>query len=153
MPEWQVKALIELQDYYVRGALRGRRPNCEVAGTPERTMDRISYGKCRGISGTSVASIGKSRLFRVSSIETANWIGLRAGARRVRHCASPIWSTKPLLNISPQRDGNGESFFAIGRQIKKALPHGTTGRDCKKTPIFGADEGCGLGRGVNNQDA
>ncbi len=40
MPEWQVKALIELQDYYVRGsaaAVDGL--IAKLLGRPERTMD------------------------------------------------------------------------------------------------------------------
>ena len=57
-----------------------------------------------------------------------------------------------LLYFSPQRDGQGESFFSGDRQMEKALPHGTSGRDRQQTLLAKQIEIPGEGCGVHNED-
>lgn len=57
-----------------------------------------------------------------------------------------------LLNISPQRDRPGESFFAVRRQIEKAPAHSAPGRHCQKAEFFEPMEAAGQGRRVGDQN-
>jgi len=61
MPEWQVKALIELEDYTEWSARRGGRSSWRSFGGAAERWNRF-FGKCRGISRAGGSRVRKTYL-------------------------------------------------------------------------------------------